>query len=92
MNLGEKLKQVRIERGLTLKEVSSALDISVASLHYYENNVINIPWGKLYSLLDFYHLNPYLFVQEGEEYLRITDYSPIAKMKVYAIDEEERKK
>lgn len=92
MNLGERLRKIREFKGLTLKQVAEAIGISTSQLHYYETNVTDIPWSKLYSLLDLYNIEPFNFIKTGDEYIRITDYSETGKIKAYALDKEEHKK
>ncbi len=92
MNLGERLREIRELKKLTLKQVAEAINISISQLHYYETNVSDIPWSKLYALLDLYNIEPFNFIKTGEEYLRITDYSEAGKIKAYTLDREEHKK
>lgn len=92
MNLGERLREIREYKDLTLKQVADAIGISTSQLHYYETNATDIPWSKLYSLLDFYNIEPFNFIKTGDEYIRITNYSEIGKIKAYALDKEENKK
>lgn len=94
MNFGEKLKEIRLMKGLTLETVAKALDIGISTLSEYEHNRYDPSSSKLFALLDFYNIEPYNFLKNGEEYIRITSYSNINKQKVYAIDklEKENKK
>lgn len=86
MNLNEKLKEIRILRGLTQKDVAKALNISVSTLSEYENGKYDPSLSRLFSLLDFYNIEPFHFIKKGEEVINITNYSEINKKKVYAID------
>lgn len=92
MNLGEQLRTIRQLRKLTLKQVAEAIGVSVSTLHYYETNWTDIPASKLFSLLDLYNIEPLSFIKNNEQYLRITNYSEIGKMKAFALDQEENNK
>ena len=92
MNLGELLRNVRMERNLSIREVSKSIGISKSILSNYERNITVIPSDKLISLLTFYRIDPFLFLIKGREYVDITDYSEINKKKVLAIDYEENRK
>lgn len=90
MNFGEKLKELRLMKGLTLETVANAIGIGVSTLSEYENNRYDPSSSKMFKLLDFYNIEPFHFLKNGEEYLRITNYSEINKRKVLAIDNLEK--
>lgn len=50
----EKLKQLREDRGLKLKEVTDKTGLSVSQLSNYENGHASPPAHALLTLLDFY--------------------------------------
>ncbi len=50
----EKLKQLRIDRGLKLREVAEKTGFSVSQLSNYENGHAAPPSNVLLTLLEFY--------------------------------------
>lgn len=53
MNIGEILKESRIEKGLSVIEVARILDIDRTTYFRYENNQVkNIPIQNLLKLID----------------------------------------
>ena len=57
MNIGEKLKEIRINRGYSQVEVAESIGISRYLISKYENNIC-IPRGKvLISLANLYKIN-----------------------------------
>lgn len=86
MNIGKNLKRLRLERNLSLKTVAEALDIAVSTLSDYERNVCDPSLSRFFSIMDFYNIEPINFLKNGEEYIRITDYSEVNKQKIYKID------
>ena len=69
MALKDKLKEKRIENGLTLEEAAKKLGVSKPTLHRYESGVIsNIPSDKIEGLAEIYKTNPdYLMGWEDEK-------------------------
>lgn len=53
INVGETLKKLRLERGLTLKEISQALHFSVSVLSEYEKGITTPSVERLLALMDF---------------------------------------
>ena len=56
MNLGNKLREMREEKGLTQDELSSMLNINRVQYNQYENNYFNIPIKHLIEIADFYQI------------------------------------
>lgn len=79
-------------KGLTLETVANALGIGVSTLSEYENNRYDPSSHKMFMLLDFYNIEPYHFLKNGEEYICITNYSEMNKRKIFAIDKIEKEK
>ena len=70
MTLGEKLKQLRQVRGLTLREVENDCDISNSYLNQLENDNIKDPSPRvLWSLAQFYNAS-------YEEFMNLAGYVP----------------
>ena len=69
MALKDKLKEKRIENGLTLEEAAKKLGVSKPTLHRYESGVIsNIPSDKIEGLAEIYKTTPaYLMGWEDEK-------------------------
>lgn len=53
MSFGEKLKKIRLDRNLTLSEVSKAINIGKSSLSEYENDISRPSLDKFLVLLNF---------------------------------------
>ena len=69
MALKDKLKEKRIENGLTLEEAAKKLGVSKPTLHRYESGVIsNIPSDKIEGFAEIYKTTPaYLMGWEDEK-------------------------
>lgn len=57
MNLGNKLREIREEKGLTQEELASILHINRVQYNQYENNYFNIPIKHLIEIADFYQIS-----------------------------------
>lgn len=58
-SIGEKLKQLRLQRKLTLEEVGKAINASKQTLSKYEKNIVtNIPFNKIERLAEMYNVTP----------------------------------
>src|SRR6266540_1444510 len=53
-HLGERLRELRLERGLSLTAVAEATGLSASSLSVTENGKSDITFGRLVRLIDFY--------------------------------------
>ena len=90
MNIGENLRKARVDRGLSQKTVANAIGISNSSLSDYETGRCQ-PSLKVYmSLMDFYQIDPMLFLQE-HEMIDITHLSKFAKLRIFKIIEDDNK-
>lgn len=64
---GEKLKELRIEKGLTQKEVAQALSISIPTLSHWECNYQEPSFNDLKTLCRFFKVSSdYLLGLEDE--------------------------
>lgn len=86
MNIGMLLRQLRKERNLTLNTVARCVNISITTLSEYERNIIDPPFSKVYSLLQFYNVSASIFLKENKEYICISNYSEINRLKVLEIN------
>lgn len=59
MTIGERLKNLRLGKKLTLEDVGQALNITKQTLYKYENGIItNIPSDKIERLAVIYDVQP----------------------------------
>lgn len=56
-NLGEKLKELRLSRNLTLKQVSDAIGLTRNAISNYEANIREPSLSVLKSLCDFFDVS-----------------------------------
>lgn len=56
MNIGERLKQLRLDKDLSILALSKELKISDTSLHRWENNMCDIKAENLIMLAKFYNV------------------------------------
>ncbi|MFD1204005.1 helix-turn-helix domain-containing protein [Sporosarcina contaminans] len=70
MNFGERLKQIRIRRGMTLLEVAEKLGKTEATIQRYESgNIKNPKSDTIQELAEVYNVNPaYLMGWEENQY------------------------
>lgn len=71
--IANNLKKHRILNGITLKEMSENLDISVQQVQKYESGKNRISASKLHSISKIFKTSIYSFFDEEEELLD-TDY------------------
>lgn len=62
MTFAERLRELRIEKGLTLEDVARRLGVGRANIYKYEHGkIVNIPPEKIHMLADFFGVTrPYL--------------------------------
>lgn len=59
MNIGDRLKKLRIDRGMTLEEVGAHIGASKQTLYKYENGLVtNIPSDKIELLARLFRVSP----------------------------------
>ena len=59
MNIGERIKQRRLERGMTLEDVAKIVKVTRATIQKYENSVIStIPYEKIILLSEALMVSP----------------------------------
>ena len=51
--LGENLKRIRLEKGVSRKELAAAIGVSEVSVSQYENGVISPTFERLFAIADF---------------------------------------
>ena len=54
----ERIKQLRKESRLTLKEVAARLGVTEGTAQRYENNIKNIPYDVVIAYSKIFHCNP----------------------------------
>ena len=80
MSFGEKLKKIRLDRNLTLSEVSKAIDIGKS-----ENDITRPSLDKFFRIIEFYHVNENYFYGDTHVFLDLSTLSDETKEKIYAI-------
>ena len=59
MNLGDKLKNMRLSRGLTQEDVAKAIKVSIQTVYKYEQSIItNIPLDKIEGMAKLFDVDP----------------------------------
>lgn len=81
-NFGLKIKQLRIKNKMTLKELSTNVQISVTTIMHIEQNKISTPYQYWKKICDFYNVN---YVQYLELYTlpENTLEEKLWKMRIY---------
>ena len=92
MNIGKTLKKLRLERNLTIKEVSQATGFSQSTISEYENNITEPSSKRMFALFDLYGINSIMSILYGKELMDITDFSPSGKQRAYELHKAEKKK
>lgn len=52
-----RLKQLRLERGLTLKEVCAALGVTIGAYNHYEQGIREPPISLICKICDFFDVS-----------------------------------
>ena len=64
-NFGEKLKELRIEKGLTQKQLAEQINSAQSAIYYWESNKQEPTISALKKLCTFFNVSAdYLFVLE----------------------------
>lgn len=87
MNVGKFLQKIRTERGLSLREVASAVGMSPSSINEYEKGLTDPPTSKFLKLCDFYSVKLLLQDDEETETVCYATFSEESKKKIKAIIE-----
>ena len=66
--MGEKLRQLREEKNLTLKQVSAALNINLMTYAHYEYGDREPSISMLKSLCDFYDVSADYLIGRSDSY------------------------
>lgn len=68
MNFGEKLRKLRLERGLSQSELAKELGVSLRTVQNYENSDIHPKSRSIYhKLAEIFGVDVNYFLTEGEE-------------------------
>lgn len=67
MDRGKYLKTLRIEHGLTQREVADRIGVHLSSINKYENNSVDIPTGKIEKLAEIYGVTPGEIINAGSK-------------------------
>ena len=87
-NMGEILKKLRIERGLTQEEVGKIIGVQKAAIQKYEKgDVKNLKRSAIRKLSEFYNVSPSYLMglekkedEQVKEYLEMLENRPELKM------------
>ena len=86
VNIGERLKRLRTENGLTQKQVAEQVGVAVSAISSYESSVRLPSYSVLVKLAKLYHVtSDYLLGAEKRITLDITDLSDEDRTAVNAI-------
>lgn len=59
MTIGEKIKKLRLEKGISQEELAKILNTTKQAVYKYESNVVtNIPISKIQILANFFEVSP----------------------------------
>ncbi len=89
LNIGGKIKKLRMEKGLTLRDVSQKTGFSTALLSQIENNVVSPPISTLWKIAEALGVKIAYFFQEtpreGQDYciVRAGEGKPVARRETY---------
>ena len=67
MNIGEKVKNLRNEQGMTLKQLSEATGLSTGFLSQFERGITTIAVEHLSSIADLFKVRINYFFEEEPE-------------------------
>lgn len=89
MNVGEKIRQERIKKGLTQEELGKILGVQKSAIAKYEKGrVVNIKRSTLEKMADFFGLRPSeLFFEDKKEKTTQMDGLTDAQKKLIAFAE-----
>lgn len=91
LSIGNKLKKLRIERGLTQQTVADALGISRSVYSQYENDERVPSLRRMISISRFFMVSlDYLCSNDARIQVDITDLDDIQKARIYAIIKESK--
>nr|WP_289038814.1 XRE family transcriptional regulator [uncultured Allobacillus sp.] len=65
--IGKKLRQLRIERGMTLKEVSEKTGLSISFISQVETNKSSITIESLMKIAEVFHVTPSYFFEREQQ-------------------------
>ncbi len=89
LDIGGKIKKLRMEKGLTLRDVSKKTGFSTALLSQIENNVVSPPISTLWKIAEALDVKIGYFFQEtpkeGQDYciVRAGQGKPMARRETY---------
>ena len=89
LNIGGKIKKLRMEKGFTLRDVSQKTGFSTALLSQIENNVVSPPISTLWKIAEALGVKIAYFFQEtpreGQDYciVRAGEGKPVSRRETY---------
>lgn len=83
MNLGERLKQLRIEKNLTQKQLASRLGVAISAISSYESDTRCPSFDTLINYARIFHVSTdYLL---GIESMQTLDVSGLSENEIFVI-------
>ena len=74
MSVGKRIKELRINQGLTLREVAKKIGVATQTIHKYENEIVtNIPIDRIEEIAKVLNTNIIALFCEDEEDYKKTD-------------------
>ncbi|MGB9668380.1 MAG: helix-turn-helix domain-containing protein [Thermosulfidibacteraceae bacterium] len=89
LNLGNKIRDLRLKRGFTLNELAERTGFSIALLSQIENNIVSPPISTLWKIAEVLGVKIYYFFQdtpiEGEDFVVVRGGKgkPVARRETY---------
>ena len=92
MTIGDRIKKLRIEKGLSQEVVANAISTTKQAIYKYENNIVtNIPMDKIQSLARFFNISPAYLMGWNEtsetEAIAVSGIRPIVKKRFKILGE-----
>lgn len=69
IEIAKDLKAIRKMRGITIKQAIKDLNISINTLLSYEKDAKKITYEMLMRMIQYYDVDPYIFFNQGLEYI-----------------------
>lgn len=85
MTIGEKIKKLRLEKGISQEELAKIVNTTKQAIYKYESNVVtNIPISKIQALAEFFNVSPAYLTGWGIEEEEIEEFTKHEKRVIKA--------
>ena len=92
MTCGDKIKQIRTEKGLKQAELARKTGLSPQTLFKYEKNIVtNIPLNSIISIAQVLKVEPSVLINQDEKFSKSSNDNPIESLLTNLTDEETAK-